>query len=139
MSVPKPERQQTLMEVQLEAIALATYTINEAEKDKIVSKRSRWSLGDRLITAALDIVTNIDMANTMRIDVVEEARERIVCQDKAIANIFQLKTLVRIARSKKLFESRIEEHWIRTATHVQDLITAWKESDRIRKRKIRSN
>ena len=139
MSVPKPERQQSMMDVQLAAIALATYTINEAEKDKIVSKRSRWSLGDRLIDAALEIACHIDMANSMRIDIAEEAKERLVRQDLAVACIFRLKTLVRLARSKKLFESRIEEHWIRTANNVQELIMAWKESDRNRKRTYRHN
>lgn len=134
MSVPKPERYNTPMDVQLAAIALATYTIDEAEKDTIVSKRCRWSIGDRLINAALDIAINIDMANSMHLEMPEEARRRIVYQDTAIACIFQLKTLVRIARNKKLFEARIEEHWIRQAINVQNLLAAWKESDRNRKR-----
>ena len=137
MSVPKPERNRSPMDVQLAAIALATHTIEEAEKEAIVSKRSRWSIGDRLINAALDVAANIDMANSMHIDIQEEAKRRIVYQDMAIACIFRLKTLIRVARNKKLFESRIEENWIRKAVIVQNLLAAWKESDRNRKRHIR--
>ena len=77
------------------------------------------------------------MANSMHIDIQEEAKRRIVYQDMAIACIFRLKTLIRVARNKKLFESRIEENWIRKAVIVQNLLAAWKESDRNRKRHIR--
>lgn len=136
MAIPMEERKHSDMEVQLLALDLAEYTIDQAEKDKIVSKRCRWSIGDRLIDAALDIARNIDLANTMRLDMDAEAQERRMAQDRALACLFQLRTLVHIARRKKLFELRIEEHWVRMTMRVQELLSAWKESDRARRRAL---
>ena len=137
MSVPKPEREEHPMDVQLAAIALAKYTMEEAEKETVVSKRSRWSLGDRMIDAALDAAGHLDIANSMKLEIPEEARERLVRQDMANANLFRLKTLIRIARERKLFPSKKEESWVRMVTDVQRMLGAWKESDRNRKKSFR--
>lgn len=65
MSVRKWERKPSLMEVQLKAIDLLAYTIQQAANERVVPKRHRWSVGTRLIDCALDAALHIDIANTL--------------------------------------------------------------------------
>ena len=75
------------------------------------------------------------MANSMRIELAEEARIRLVQQDLALAAIFRLKILIQVARNISGFAAQKQMHWTRLATNVQKLVTGWKDSDRLRKRK----
>lgn len=135
MSVHKAEQYESKMDVQTFAAALVDYTITEANKENVVAKRNHWSIGERLINAALDAAVAIDMANSMRIEIAEEARIRLVQQDLALAAIFRLKILIQVARNISGFAAQKQMHWTRLATNVQKLVTGWKDSDRLRKRK----
>lgn len=135
MSVHKAEQYKGKMDVQTFASALVDYTITEANKENVVAKRNHWSIGERLINAALDAAVAIDMANSMRLELPEEAKIRLVQQDLALAAIFRLKIIVEVARNISGFAAQKQMHWTRLATNLQNLVTAWKDSDRLRKRK----
>lgn len=132
MSVRKSERNESKMEVQNLACNLVTYTITKAGNEKVVAKRNRWSLGDRLITAALELATEIDTANTMNLDDPDESAERRLHQRKALAQTFRLMTLVNVASSlRDIGDSYF--HWTQQVSAVQALLRRWIDSDRKRK------
>lgn len=136
MSVHEADRKPQMMEVQNTAMALAQYTFREAGKDSVISKRNRWSLGERLLDAACDLVVHIEQANALRLDIPEEAAVRRVEQDMAMAAIFRIKTLVHIAREISGFPAKKHIYWTRLAESARVLISGWKESDRGRKRRM---
>ena len=121
------------MEVQTKAIELATYTINNALKDKIIPKRDRWALGSRLVDTALELATHIDTANTLRLDNAEEAKERSLEQRLALSATFRLMTLIHIARQLTHFPEDTHLHWATLVNEVQTMLRAWIDSDRRRK------
>lgn len=135
-TVHKSEQRESPMDVQLAAIALAEYTFNEASKETVIAKRNRWSIGERLLDAALDVCVHIETANAMRLEIQEEASQRVVAQDLAISATCRIKTLVQIARNRSMFPSRKHSHWTKLCTYTLKLLYGWKENDRLRKRNI---
>ncbi len=134
MSLHKAEQNEGPMTIQTAALALATYTMQEVNKESVVAKRNHWTIGERLVNAALDIVVHLDMANTMRLDS-PEAAARLMHQDMALAAIYRLNTLVKIARDMSRFPEKKHMHWTRLSDDVRNMLVAWKESDRNRKRR----
>ena len=134
MSVREPERKEGRMEVQTLAAKLVSYTVAEASKEKVVSKRNRWSIGDRLVGSALDLATHIDVANSLNLDLPDEAERRRSEQDMAIAKAFSLRTLVYVAREQSHFDGDKHAYWTGLVDEVVKLIKAWRESDTRRKR-----
>jgi len=124
------------MEVQTKAFELALYTIENSLKEKIVPKRDRWSLGEALKEHALEIASQLDMANTMRLDDEEEARERRLAQRKALSATFKLATLIHITRNLTHFDEKVHEHWTKLVKEEQELLRNWMDSDRKRRRAL---
>lgn len=137
MTLHKAEQHESPMTIQTAALALASYTLQEANKESVVSKRNYRTIGDRLVNAALDIAVHLKMANTMHLDIPEEAAERLKHQDMALAAIFLLNLLVDLARDKSNFPENKHMHWTRLSDNVRNMLMAWKESDRNRKRNQR--
>ena len=135
MSLHKAEQNEGPMTIQTAALALATHTMQEANKESVVAKRNHWTLGERLVNAALDIVVHLDMANTMRLEFPAEASARLMHQDMALAAIYRLNTLVKIARDISRFPEKKHMYWTRLSDNVRNMLVAWKESDRSRKRR----
>lgn len=134
-TVHKAEQKESPMEVQNAALALAEYTFDEAGKETVIAKRNRWSIGERLLDAALDVCVHVETANAMRLEIPDEAADRIIAQDKAIASVCRIKTLVQIARHRLMFPYQKHVYWTRLCTTAIKLLYGWKESDRLRKRK----
>ena len=137
MALHKAEQHEGPMTIQNAALALATYTMTEANKESVVAKRNHWTVGERLVNAALDIAVHLDMANSMRLDIPSEAEERRRHQDMALAAIYRLNMLVKIARELSNFPSGKHVHWTRLSDDVRAMLYAWKESDRGRRRAAR--
>ncbi|MBR6323882.1 MAG: hypothetical protein IKR62_02790 [Victivallales bacterium] len=135
MTLHKAEQHESPMTIQTAALALATYTLQEVNKESVVAKRNHWTLGERLVNAALDIGVHLDMANIMRLDFPTEAAERLKHQDMALAAIYRLNMLVKIARDMSCFPEKKHMHWTRLSDDVRNMLVAWKESDRSRKRR----
>lgn len=136
MSVLKNEREQGQMEVQTKAFDLVLYTIDNALKEKIVPKRDRWCLGVRLADTALDIQSHIDMANTLRNDDIEEAKERMIEQRLALGSTFRLMTLVHVTRHLTFFDSKVHEYWTELVKEEQTLLRGWMDSDRKKHKRL---
>ena len=132
MSVRRSERKPSKMDVQTKAAELAKYTIDNALKERIVPKRDRWALGNRLVDTALEIATRIDSANTLRLDSIEEASQRRLEQRMALSATFRMMTLIHTARAITHFEERIHKHWTELVSEEQELLRGWMDSDRRR-------
>lgn len=132
MSVRRNERKPSLMEVQLKAQELVEYTISSALKERIVPKRDRWALGNRLVDAALELARRIDVANTLRLDNEDEARQRRLEQRMALAATFTLMTLIHTTRDLTRFDEATHRHWTELVAGTQDRLRGWMESDRRR-------
>lgn len=121
------------MEVQTKAIDLASYTIGNALKEKIIPKRDRWALGSRLVDTVLELATRIDTANTMRLDDEDESRQRRMEQRLALAASFRLMTLIHVIRYLTKFDESVHRHWAELVKEEQELLRGWMDSDRRRR------
>lgn len=133
MSVRKNERKESKMDVQTKAIDLSVYTIDNALKEKIIPKRDRWALGSRVVDTALELVTRIDTANSLRLDNNEEAGQRHMEQKLALAATYKLMTLVYIIRRLTHFDESVHKHWTELVKELQELLRGWIDSDRKRR------
>lgn len=120
------------MDVQTKAYDLAAYTIEAAGNEKVVAKRNRWSLGNRLVDTALELAGHIDNANSMLLNREDDAAERRMEQRRALAATFRLMTLVNTARRLSHFDGDKHLHWTELVKEEQELLRGWMESDRKR-------
>ena len=132
MSVRLRERKPSKMEVQTKAYDLAAYTIAAAGNEKVVPKRYRWSIGEKIIDAALEITGHVDIANSMMLTNPDEAKLRHLEQRCAIANTFKLLTMVNTARRLSGFDEQRHMFWVGLVKEEQELLRGWMDSDRKR-------
>lgn len=67
MSVPVYKRSENKLQALSDTIAAASYVIKMCENDKIFPKKTRWSMGSRIIDECISAVVHVRTANKIKI------------------------------------------------------------------------
>mgnify|MGYP001333555154 CR=1 FL=1 len=94
MAVPEGKRSESKFEVLTQAEKLASYTIEMCNKEKAFPKRSRWTLANRIVNTALDILDNIRFANSVYVSLPCDFVLRRNAQTTALGKVETLLGLV---------------------------------------------
>ena len=135
MSVPSYLRKENTMNVQAKAAELVAYTIRTATNEKTVPKRYRWCSGDKLVSTALGIAESIDLANSMRLDDEQEAKDRRALQRRTLAKTYALLTQISVAHEMSQFPTERWANWTSMVLEVQTLLRSWISSDDKRRKR----
>ena len=139
MAVPKSQRAKTPLTVLTELDALISYTIQLCTDERRFPKRYRWCLTKDIIDSAIKAKADAARANSVYVNDRESAILRRTYQQKAIANLAALGTLMDTAFQvfsglRHLDEEKPKKHvniatWTARYDKTKALMLAWKKSD----------
>ena len=139
MAVPKSQRAKTPLTVLTELDALISYTIQLCTDERRFPKRYRWCLTKDIIDSAIKAKADAARANSVYVNDRESAILRRTYQQKAIANLAALGTLMDTAFKvfsglRHLDEEQPKKHvniatWTARYDKTKALMLAWKKSD----------
>lgn len=129
MSVPEGKRTESKLEVQTKAKEMAKYTTEICSNEKVFPKRDRWILTNRIVTTALTIMEEVDMANDIHVTTGGDFEIRRNSQTIALANTAKLLGLMELAYIKYNIESSKIRHWTQLVSDTRELIKRWRQSD----------
>lgn len=139
MAVPKSQRAKTPLTVLTELDALISYTIQLCTDERRFPKRYRWCLTKDIIDSAIKAKADAARANSVYVNDRESAILRRTYQQKAIANLAALGTLMDTAFKvfnglRHLDEEKPKKHvniatWTARYDKTKALMLAWKKSD----------
>lgn len=139
MAVPKSQRAKTPLTVLTELDALISYTIQLCTDERRFPKRYRWCLTKDIIDSAIKAKADAARANSVYVNDRESVILRRTYQQKAIANLAALGTLMDTAFKvfnglRHLDEEKPKKHvniatWTARYDKTKALMLAWKKSD----------
>ncbi len=132
MAVPEGKRTESKMAFQTKAIELAKYTTTICNNNNIFPKRDRWMVANRIVSASIDIMTNVAKANSVYVSKREDYEERAAYQRKARDATIEMLSLLDLAYSKYDIGSRRMAHWTGLIYEERNLILSWIKSEKTR-------
>ncbi|MCI1244458.1 MAG: hypothetical protein LKG11_00660 [Bacilli bacterium] len=129
MSVVVGERNETKLEVLLQAEKLAGYTVNIVSNEKHFPKRYRWCLNDELVKKAISIVELVNGANSVYPKTKSDYEVRRSVQMEALAEMGKFLALIATARACFGIKLEAISYWIDTATYTKTIMQKWIQSD----------
>ena len=99
-------------------------------------KRDRWAITNRIVTVALTIMEEVDMANDIYVANAGDYDLRRRSQTVALASTAKLLGLMELAYMKYNIESNRIRYWTQLAVDARDLIRKWRKSDNDRYGKL---
>lgn len=132
MSVPEGRRSESKLAVQTKAKELALHTVTICGNEKVFPKRDRWIITNRIVTTALTIMEEVDMANDIFVSTKGDYELRRKSQTIALASTAKLLGLMELAFMKYGIESRKIRNWTQITIDTRDLIKKWRKSDKDR-------
>lgn len=130
MSVPVSKRGETQLAWYNSIVKLNAYTIKAVTNEKVIPKRYRWVIAQKIIDSANDMLTNAIKANSVYVKVKVDFDLRRSYQQKAMAETHALLTLIDIAY--QTYES-ISDHkhttWVNLILAAQKDLKNWIEND----------
>ena len=132
MSVPEGRRTESKLAVQTQAKQLALYTVTICGNEKVFPKRDRWAITNRIVSVALTIMEEVDMANDIFVSTAGDYELRRKSQTVALASTAKLLGLMELAFMKYNIESNRIRHWTQMTVDTRDLIKKWRKSDKDR-------
>lgn len=136
MSVPEGKRTESKLEVQTKAKELAVYTVTICGNDKVFPKRDRWAITNRIVSTALTIMEEVDVANDIYVSTRGDFELRRRSQTIALSNTARLLGLMEIAYKKYGIEGTRMQHWTQMVFDARELIKKWRQADKDRYGKI---
>ena len=132
MSVPEGKRSESKLEVQTRAKALALYTVTICGNEKVVPKRDRWAVTNRIVSTALTIMEEVDVANDIRVSTMGDFELRRRSQTIALSSTAKLLGLMELAYVKYNIEGKRMSYWATLVMEERELIKKWRQSDKKR-------
>jgi hypothetical protein len=140
VSVPAGERKESRLEVFVQALDLATYTLKITKNKKIFLPEYQGALTDDIVETAKDIYIDAWMANNVRVNteaVYETEKlkarndwmERRRLQQRAARNCNRLLALIGMAKSIFHLRDKRIKYWTGKILTVRAMIRKWSESD----------
>ena len=133
MSVPLTKRAEGELRVVTASRKLAAHTIHICQNEKVFPKRYRWCVTSKIVENVVDIAKYCVIANSFRLDDPDSARARLYYQNEAIALTYSVLTLMNIAYELFHIDGNKINYWTGLLIDVQNLLRAWKKSDKERK------
>jgi len=94
MSVLKSKRQAGKLEVLTKAREMCVYTVTICKNEKSFPKRNRWLLTQKIVSEAIDVMSCIRRANSVRVESRKDYEYRRAQQIEAHAHAEALLTLI---------------------------------------------
>jgi len=137
MSVPEGKRAESKLAVQTKAIELADYTTTICSNEKKFPKRHRWTVTSKIVDVALEIMGDVNEANSIYVSSKVDYNERRKLQIRALAKTARLLGFMELAYIKFNIEGKRIKHWTQLVVDTRELIKKWKKSDSDRYKKYR--
>lgn len=109
---------------------LAAHTINLCSNERHFPKRKRWLYADRIVGKALEVNTLIHEANAIYPSDKSRLRLRLEYEDRALASIAGLYSLVAIAKRTSDLSLDSVEHWLSLIEEERKLLQGMRSADR---------
>lgn len=135
MSVPEGKRTESKLAVQSKAKALAAHTVTICSNEKVFPKRERWAVTNRIVSAALTIMEEIDVANDIYVSTKDDFQLRRRSQTVALSHTAKLLGLMELAYVKYGISGQRMEYWTGLVIEVRELAKKWRQSDKERFKK----
>ena len=136
MSVPEGKRTESKLEVQTKAKALALYTVSICGNEKVFPKRDRWAVTNRIVSTALTIMEEVDVANDIYVSTKGDFELRRRSQTIALSNTAKLLGLMELSYVKYSIDGDRMKHWAQMVIDARELIKKWRQGDKERYGKI---
>lgn len=136
MSVPLSKRGESKLEVITHGNSLAGHTIKICSNEKNFPKRYRWCITGKIVDTAIEIVKNLNIANSIYVSDKGTFEMRKKFQAKALAETYALTTLMQIGHEAFGIDTKKLDYWTGLVIRERELIRAWKKSDEERYKKI---
>ena len=132
MSVPANQRTQGKLEVAVKSRNVAVYTLQITKNKKIFTEDYQEAVTDKIISTALNIHCLVWAANNTNVISYEAMQERLLLQEKAIAQCNVLLSLIDIAKPLFHLASKRVMFWGGMVIETRNLIRSWHSADRKR-------
>jgi hypothetical protein len=140
VSVPASDRKENRLEVFIQALDLASYTLKITRNEKIFLPEYKGPLIDDIVETAKDIYIDAWMANNVRVNTealseIEKLKarndwmERRKLQHRAARNCNRLLALIGMAKSIFHLRGKRIKYWTGKILAVRAMIRKWSESD----------
>ena len=138
MSVAKGDRNKTRERLEVTEVlkGLCTYTIQICKNEKNFPKRDRWILTQHIVKEAIKAYTHAKKANGIEVKTGDDYRLRRRHQIKCRLNLEVLIALIEVAQLVLSVEEDRVEYWTGCAMKAEQLLAAWRASDRKRYAKL---
>lgn len=129
MAVPEGKRTESKLAVQTKVIELAEYTITICSNEKNFPKRYRWCLTNKIVDTALEIMNDVNTANSIYVSTKGDYELRRHYQTNALAYTARLLGLMEVAYIKFNIPDKRIKHWTQLVVDARELIKKWRKSD----------
>ena len=129
MSVPEGKRTESKLAVQTKAIELAHYTNKICSNEKNFPKRHRWTITNKIVESALEIMGDVNEANSIYVSSKVDYDERRRLQVVALAKTARMLGYMELAYVQFKIDGKRIKHWTQLVIEVRNLIKKWKKSD----------
>lgn len=129
MAVVKNKRKKSDLEVYNLSIHLLTHAVKLYSNEKVIPKKLRYSLGNRILDSAYSVSVEIEFANSIYVKTKQEFIDRQAAQNRAIAHVNALLVGFDVLYRNIHTSERKMTHWTRLALEVRNLLRAWKNSE----------
>ena len=141
MSVAKGDRNKTRERLEVTEVlkGLCTYTIQICKNEKNFPKRDRWILTQPIVKEAAKAYMHAKKANAVEVLNEDDYRIRRRHQVKCRLSLEALIALIEIAQLVLSVEEDRVEYWTGCAVRAEQLLAAWRASDRKRFKDLLTN
>jgi hypothetical protein len=137
LAVPEGKRTESKLAVQTKAIEMANYTITICSNENNFPKRYRWCLTNKIVDTAIEIMNDINTANSIYVSTKNDYELRREFQTKALAYTARLLGLMELAYVRFNIEDKRIRYWTQLVVDTRELIKKWKKSDSNRYKKYK--
>lgn len=133
MSVRKNDRNQKQSDGKLQVIECAKNLVNythDRVKSNIFPKNERWLVAKSLWDNCVGAYSSIIRANSIRVECIVDANERLLLEKQAIGYLDALIGLIDICNINETISDARADYWTKLATDTQNLAKAWLKANR---------
>ena len=130
MSVRKSDRDENILQAELETKALVVSTIRICSNPKLFPTNLKWVLSNKIISIATTLYDNVRKANAIRVNNVKDANKREKLQEDALDNLTTLQTLMTLAVECYEIPPHRIEIWTKLYNNANKYIKGWHKADK---------
>lgn len=129
MAVPEGKRSQSKLKVITKTKAMVSHTVITCSNNDNFPKRERWTIANRIVVVALEIMEQADFANSIYVTTASDYTLRRTAQTSAIASTARLLGLIDLAYVRYKIAGEKIEYWTSLVLEVRKLLIGWRKAD----------